>query len=223
MNQELLFNKYAIYDVVQGQTATIKKKIQSIPANTLLNASEHDLVQALVEEFRLNVPAMKDEEIYIAHAGETQVDVSRDPMRMIYDQSRPFFIPGNKTVIAVPFEGDAAFFNVQPQTYNLNPPRAQIEKNEILLTYVRTDQNAEAIKQEYQRAVSSIKQYLGWLSESAKQFNNQLEGFVTSELKARKDRLLADAGMTAAIGLPMKKRSDTAPPTPSLLLGACRR
>jgi hypothetical protein len=27
-----------------------------------------------------------------------------------------------------------------------------------------------------------------------------------SELKARKDRLLADAVMTAAIGLPMKKR-----------------
>jgi hypothetical protein len=210
MSHDLLFNKYEMYGVVQGQTATIKKKIQSIPANTLLNASEHDLIQALVEEFRLNVPVIKDDEIYIAHSGEAQVDVSRDPMHMIYDHSEPFYIPGNKTVIAVPFQGDTAFFDVQPQTYNLNPPRARIEKNEILLTYVRTDQNAEAIKQEYQRAVSSIKQYLGWLSESAKQFNNQLEGLVTSELKARKDRLLADAGMTAAIGLPMKKRSDTA-------------
>ena len=210
MNQELLFNKYQMYGVVQGQTATIKKKIQSIPANTLLNASEHDLIQALVEEFRLNVPVIKDDEIYIAHSGEAQVDVSRDPMRMIYDRSEPFYIPGNKTVIAVPFEGDVGFFDIQPQTYNLNPPRGQIAKNEILLTYVRTDQNAEAIKQEYQRAVSTIKDYLRWLSESATPFNNQLEGLVTSEVKVRKDRLLADAGMTAAIGLPMKKRSETA-------------
>jgi hypothetical protein len=206
MTQELLFNKYQMYGVVQGQTATIKKKIQSIPGNTLLNASEHDLVHALMEEFRLNVPVIKDEEIYIAHAGEAQVDVSRDPMRMIYDRTEAFYIPGNKTVIAVPFEGDAAFFDVQPQTYNLNPPRGRIEKNEILLTYVRTDQNAEAIRQEYQRAVSTIKDYLRWLTESALPFNNQLEGLVTSELKGRKDRLLADAGMTAAIGLPMKKR-----------------
>jgi hypothetical protein len=206
MSQELLFNKYQMYGVLQGQTATLKKKIQSIPANILLNASEQDLIQALVEEFRLNVPVIKDGEIYIAHSGEAQVDVSRDPMRMIYDQSRPFYIPGNKTVIAVPFEGDAAFFDVQPQTYNLNPPRGQIEKDEILLTYVRTDQNAEAIRQEYQRAVSTIKDYLRWLSESATPFNNQFEGLITSELKARKDRLLADAGMTAAIGLPMKKR-----------------
>lgn len=209
MRDELLFNKYQMYGVVQGQTATIKKKIQSIPANTLLNASEHDLIQALVEEFRLNVPVIKDDEIYIAHSGEAQVDVSRDPMRMIYDHSEPFYIPGNKTVIAVPFEGDTGFFDVQPQTYNLNPPRGQIAKNEILLTYVRTDQNAEAIKQEYQRSVSTIKDYLRWLSESVTPFNNQLEGLVTSELKARKDRLLADAGMTAAIGLPMKKRFDT--------------
>ena len=71
---------------------------------------------------------------------------------------------------------------------------------------VRTDQNAEAIKQEYQSAVGSIKQYLASLSGSASQFNGQLESLVTSQLKTRKDRLLADAGMTAAIGLPLKKR-----------------
>jgi hypothetical protein len=206
MNQELLFNTYEIFGVIQGQTEAVKKRVQSIPPNTLLNASENDLVQALVEELRLNVPVIKDEEIYVAHSGETQVDVSRDPMRMIYDRSEPFYIPGNQTVIAVPFDGDADFFRIQPQTFSLNPPRAEIGKGEVLLTYVRTDQNAEAIKQEYQRTVNSIKDYLRSLSESAAQFNNQLEGLARSHLKARKDRLLADAGVTAALGLPMKKR-----------------
>ncbi len=206
MSQEPLFNKYQMYAVVHGQTEAVKKRVQSIPANTLLNASEHDLAQALVEELRLNVPVIKDEDIYIAHSGEAQVDVSGDPMRMFYDRSQPFYMPGNRTVIAVPFEGDATFFTIQPQTYSLSPPRAEIGKGELLLTYVRTDQNAEAIKGEYQRTVSAIKDYLRSLSESAAQFNGQVEGLVVSQLKARKDRLLADAGMTAALGLPMKKR-----------------
>lgn len=206
MNEELLFNKYDVFGIVQGHTEAVKKRVQSIPSNTLLNASEHDLVQALVEEFRLNVPVIKDEDIYIAHSGETQVDVSRDPMRMIYDRSEPFYLPGNQTVIAVPFAGDGDFFRIRPQTFTLNPPRGEIGKSEILLSYVRTDQNAQAIKQEYQRTVNSIKDYLRSLSESAAQFNNQLEGLARSQLKARKDRLLADAGMTAALGLPMKKR-----------------
>lgn len=206
MSQELLFNKYQIFDVVRSRTEAVKQRIQSLPANTLLNASKQDLVQALIEEFRLNVPVIKDEDIHIAHSGETRVDVSRNPMRMIYDHSEPFYVPGNKTVIAVPFEGDAEFFQIQPQTYTLNPPRAEIERNQILLTYVTTDQNAEAIKSGYQGTVKSIKEYLRSLSESAAQFNNQLESLITSSLKTRKDRLLADAGMTAAIGLPMKKR-----------------
>ena len=206
MREELLFNTYEIFSIVQGHTEALKKRLQAIPPNTLLNASEQDLVRALVEEFRLNVPVIKDEGIYITSAGETQVDVSGDPMRGIFDRSQPFYVPGNKTVIAVPFEGDAEFFRIQPQSYTMNPPRGEITKSEILLTYVRTDQNAGAIKQDYQRTVSSIKQYLTSLSESAAQFNGQLEGLVTSQLKARKDRLLADAGMTAAIGLPLKKR-----------------
>lgn len=207
MSDDLLFNTYQIYGVLQAQPEAAKKRIQEIPAATLLNASEHDLVQALIEEFRLNVPVIDDDGIYIAESGEAQVDVSRDPMRMIFDRSEAFYIPGNKTVIAVPFKGDVEFFKVQPSSFSLNPLRATIGTGELLLTYVRTDQNADAIKRDYTSAVNSIKQYLGSLSESAAQFNSQLENLIKSQLKTRKDRLLADAGMTAAIGLPMKKRA----------------
>lgn len=208
MSDELLFSKGDIFSAVQGQGEVVKKKVQSIPPNTLLNASEQDLVQALVEEFRLNVPVINDQDIYIADASETQVDVSRDPTRRLYydHHSGPAYVPGNRTVIAVPFEGDAGFFKIRPQAYTLNPPRGEITETAILLTYVRTDQNAAAVKQEYQATVLSIKQYLSSLSGSAAQFNAQLESLVTSQLKARKDRLLADAGMTAALGLPLKKR-----------------
>ena len=206
MSDEPLFNTYQIYGVLQSRPVAVKERIQAIPASTLLNASEHDLVQTLIEEFRLDVPVIDEDGIYIAESGEAQVDVSRDPMRMIYDRTQPFNVAGNRTVIAVPFKGDVEFFKVQPSSYSLSPPRATVGKGELLLTFVRTDQNAEAIRRDYQGTVSSIKQYLRSLSESAAQFNGQLENLITSQLKARKDRLLADAGMTSAIGLPMKKR-----------------
>jgi hypothetical protein len=211
---ERLFSNGDILSTLQAHTEAVKKKIQSIPSNTVLNASEHDMVQSLVDEFRLNVPIVKDDEIHIADSGEAQVDVSRDPMRRFFsDQdSGPILVQGNKTVIAVPFEGDAGFFRIRPQSYTMNPPRGSIKNGEIVLTYLRADQNAEAIKQDYQSTVASIKQNLTALSQSAAQFNGQLEALVTTQLKARKDRLLGDAGMTAAIGLPMKKR-DQAPTT----------
>ena len=212
MREELLFNKRDMHSVIQGHTNAVKKRIQEIPSNKLLNASEHDLVQSLIDEFRLNAPTIHDDSIYIAESGEAPVDVSRDNMRMITDRSHPFYIQGTKTVIAVPFIGDPGFFSIQPNSFTMNPPQGAIAGNEILLTYVRTDHNADALKREYLGTVASIKDYLKWLAESAVQFNNQLEGLVTQQVKARKERLLADAGMVASLGLPMRKR-DGAPDT----------
>jgi hypothetical protein len=209
VSQEYLFNQYQIFGVVQGRTEDLKNKVQTIAPNILLNASEDDLVQAIVEEFRFNVPIIMDEAIYIAESEETQVDVSRDPMRLHFGGG-PLYVPGTKTIIAVPFEGDANFLRIRPQTFTLNPPRGEITENEILLTYVRTDHDSNAIQQDYKAAVNSIKQYLRSLSESASQFNTQLEMSVRTQIQTRKSRLLADAGMTAAIGLPMKKREGIA-------------
>jgi hypothetical protein len=209
MTDELLFYKGDIFSVLQNHTETVKKKIQAIPPNTLLGASEHDLLERLVEEFRLNVPIVREDDIYIAQSGETQVDVSGDPMRRMYDRGQPFYVAGNKTVIAIPFSGDEGFFSIRPQTFSLSPPRGQVRQGEVLLTYVRTDHDAAAIKNEYQRTFASIKDALGSLAASAAQFNSQLEGLIGTEVKKRKTRLLADAGMTEALGLPMKRRHDT--------------
>jgi hypothetical protein len=45
MSQDLLFNKVDIFSVIRNHTAAVNKRIESIPANTILNASEHDLTQ----------------------------------------------------------------------------------------------------------------------------------------------------------------------------------
>ena len=89
MSEELLFSKNDIFQFIEGQKAAVKQRGQEIPANKLLNASERDLVQALVEEFLLDVPVIEDEGIHIADSREREVDVSCDPMRMILiDHSR---------------------------------------------------------------------------------------------------------------------------------------
>jgi hypothetical protein len=73
MSEELLFSKNDIFQVIEGQKAAVKQRVQEIPANKLLNASERDLVQALVEEFLLDVPVIEDEGIHIADPREREV------------------------------------------------------------------------------------------------------------------------------------------------------
>jgi hypothetical protein len=58
---EYLFNAIQITPVLEDQRAKLRQRVEQIPSNKLLNASEHDLVQALLEEFRLEVPVLKEE------------------------------------------------------------------------------------------------------------------------------------------------------------------
>ena len=78
MAAHYLFNRVSIFDVIENQKRRVAEAVQTLDANYLLNASEEDLVRALVDEHRLDVPVIKDNEIHVADYGETKVDVSQD-------------------------------------------------------------------------------------------------------------------------------------------------
>jgi hypothetical protein len=200
MPPRFLFNKHNIFDVLKGQEQHVRKLIQDLPANKLLSASEQDLIAALVEDCQLNVPVLK--EPYVADSGEQEVDV---PLQAIYGGWRA--VPGTRIVIAIPFEGEPQFFDIQPQTFGSELPQAEVENGEIRLTYLRYDHDTEALKRDFERALSTIQKNLSSLAESARTFNSQLEELVAPLLQQRKQKLLRDAGMVAALGLPLKKRA----------------
>jgi hypothetical protein len=207
MSQKYLFNEADVFAVIESQKAKLKQRVQDIPSNKLLNASEHDLVQALVEEGRLDVPVLKDEDSYLEVSGrETQVDVTGDPRFMGPIGRGPVYRAGNENIIAVPFEGEADFFKIRPNRFTSSPPQAEIGKRELLLRFVRMDHDAAAIKRESEQTIKEIKDHLNWLREAVGPYNQHLEELVRSHVKERKDRLLKDANMAEAIGLPMKKR-----------------
>ncbi len=208
MRQTSLFRGPSIFDVLRNRQSAVTKAVQDLESNYLLNASEHDLVSSLVSQFHLDVPVIQEDEIHVADFCEADVDVSHDPNRFFFDHSGPFYVKGNKTLIAVPFTGDADFFSVQPQqfTYPVNTPSTEVVEGTIHLTYIRTDQNAEAIKRDYSQFVAVLRNNLESLRSSARGFNDQLETLVKQAVSERKSRLLADAGMVAALGLPIRKR-----------------
>lgn len=207
MSERYLFSDGDIFGVVQRQESAAVEYIRRISSDKILNAPEHDLIEAVVEEYTLRVPLIRDEEIYIADSAEAQVDVRHDPMRLVMDKSRPCLVPATRTVIAVPFTGDHNFFRIRPQQYTMNMPRADVTGNELRFAYMQTTPNAAALKHNYEQSLRIVKDHLRSLSESAAQFNSRLEALAAMHLKARKDRLLADAGMVASLGLPMKKRA----------------
>src|ERR1051326_6403575 len=202
MAAQHLFSKWDMFTVIEHQRSEATKYVQHVSTTQLSATPEDDLVEQITERFRLNVPAMKKP--YVFESKESQIDVSRDPRRAIFNRGRPFYVQGMKSIIAIPFEGDRELFKVQPNTFSTMKPFAEVVGNEIHLTYEQAEANADAITSAYTKTLQEIEQYLGWQRPSADDFNNQLKQLVKQQISQRKQKLAAGAQMVQSLGLPTR-------------------
>ncbi len=219
MEQRYIFNGTDIHNETASRETALRKEIQELDSNYLLNVSEEDLVRWLVEKFRMDVPVILDQELHVADHKETQIDVSKDPRRIKPRGYRghPFYVTGTKIIIAVPFEGNPEFLTIRPSKLTSPIPDASIVDSEIHLEYKQVEADADALQRMYAATITRIKGHLEMLKGAANGFNTSLEPLIRRLVSERKKKLLDTAGMVASLGLPIKRR-EGAPNTYSVPL-----
>src|SRR3989338_5245936 len=126
-DEELLFHKYDLRQVIEGHEAKLSSVIESYERNYILNVSIEDLCGYLVNEYTIHSIVLQKDKIYIKQHGDAQIDVSHDYNRAILERDEPFYLKGTAVTFAVPFEGDSQLFFCQASTFNYSPPRAEIQ------------------------------------------------------------------------------------------------
>jgi hypothetical protein len=186
----------------------VKKEIENFERDYLLNASEGDLIKYLSDKYFLDPPTLCEDDICVHDQSEADIDVSRDPDRIIFNRSRPVYVKEVSITIAIPFDGDGELFNYRPSTFSLNPPRAEINGQEVHLIYQKAEHDAEKLKEIYTRDVGNIKQHLSWIKRDVENFNKSLEELIRGIIKQRKEKLLKDLGLVGKLGIPIRRRND---------------
>ncbi len=207
---EYLFSTFDLHDVLRRQEKEMFEEIDSIEGNRLLNTSIEDLCDCFERKYIIKVPRLKEDEITVDQH-ETEVDVSQDPSRLIFNRSRPFYIKGTAVTFYIPFEGDPSLFYCRPSAFTWDPPRGPrglVSEDELKLTYVRTDHYAKAVKSEFERDISQIRQYLKWIDFEVSQFNSSLRDKARRRIESRRQKLLKDQGLVASLGFPLRKKED---------------
>ena len=209
MRPDLLFiGKGNLRDFFEHRKLELKREVEKFNSNYILTVSEEDFCQYLIAKYSLRAPEIHEDKIYVYDPKEVDVDVSKDPMRAIFDRSKPFYIKGVQVTIAVPFEGDGELFQYKPSTSTRNPPCGEIRGQEIRLIYKTVNHDAEKLKQMYQRDLNEIKRYLQWVNHDVSNFNKELESFVRQFVAQRKKKFLDDIGLVSSLGIPIKRRED---------------
>ena len=204
---DYLFNRVDWFSVDANQRAELEKEVGEIDGNRLLNTSIDDLCEYLIEKYRVNVPEL-DRARTVADQREIKIDVSNDPMRMIRNRSRPFYVDGTEVMIEVPFTGDAEAFKVQPTTYTMNPPRADAQGNVLIVKLSGTNLGSEQVKKELNSTLDSIDNYLGNLRANADTLNAALPELTRSAIERRRNKLLTNQNLVSSLGFQLKERDD---------------
>jgi hypothetical protein len=202
-----LFSSKDLGESLRATTQNMIAEVESLDANRLLNTAPEDLKRYLVEKFCVTPVTLLRDQWYADHE-EVQVDVRYDQNRGIRDTSRPVLIPGERIEVHVPFEGEAELFYMRANTYTANPPRGEIERNELVL---RNDSPSDAtrdVRTLVDRQLADIDQHLGWQRAMIDAHNTALPHAALHTIEQRRERLLAQSQRAAALGIPIRRRGD---------------
>lgn len=187
----------------------MESEIDGIDANQLLNTPTADFAAYFKEKYSLQSPVLRREE-WSASNHEVQVDVSRDGNRWFSDEHRgPFYIPGQRIDIEVPFDGDHNLFEAKPSTFTLSGTPAGFVREGVLTISFEVPHDADRdVKVMAERRLQEIEQHLDWVTNDIRAHNAKLLTRATQVIDDRKERLLKNQNRLASLGIPLKVRTD---------------
>ena len=127
----------------------------------------------------------------------------------IWRGNGPHYVPGSYVTVAIPFQGDADLFGFQASTYTFNPPRGRVTESTVLVSFQAVKLDAQRTRQEIDATVRQIEEYLKWIKNDCDGWNARAQSVAEQCVRDRKHRLLEQADLVNALGLPMKRRSNS--------------
>ncbi len=207
--QNLLFYRNGnLIDKLDSIKYEIKSEIVNLDRNYLLNVSETDLIDSLLNKYTIKPIIINEENKYIHNDTEVDIDVSNDPERMIMNDEKPVYIKGISINIAIPYEGDGWLFQYIPSTRSFNPPRGEIREQKIHLTYEMVEHDSNKLKELILNDMNKINKYSQWIKKDAENFNNSLEQSIKEIINWRKEKLLKDLNLVKSLGIPIEQRNN---------------
>ncbi|MGJ7566593.1 hypothetical protein ACSFBM_22295 [Variovorax sp. GB1R11] len=203
----LLFCTYDLSGTIRNTQDALRLEIEKLDGNRLLNTAPSDLAEHFVEKFRIEpIKLLRDD--WYADTTEIQIDVRHDRMRYISDTSRPVLIPGERTEVRIPFEGEAELFYSQSNMMSSNPPRAVVIGNELILRYESPADSPRDVRPLIDSALQDIERHISWQKPMIEAHNAALSGLAMQTIEQRRARLLAQSQRASALGIPVRRRDD---------------
>jgi hypothetical protein len=194
-----LFSDLDLRAGMEAQRNQIDVEANALDANRVLNTSEEDLVQFLIDKHWIEAPTLRRDE-WVADSKEAHATVT--------DYGRTITIPVTRIEIEVPFDGERDLFRARASQFTLSPPRAEIKAQSLLLTFEVRPEAGQDLRPQIDRELNEIERHLEWIRSDVTGHNNALRRVAEQAVRRRRERILATQGIAASLGIPLRERAD---------------
>ena len=205
--RDYLFTEPDLGNQLHERQLQVTAKVDGIPESQFLISSdqeviEHIIPQQVVEPIVLQLDAMT------MSKAETQVDVSGDPMRMFSpDRSGPFYIPGTRVDIDIPYTGEDWIFSYRTNTWSTVFPRAEVKRGSLRISIsLPHDAAPERFKETYDRELRLIREYVDRAHTQVAAYNESLDSLVHQGITDRRNRLGKHADIADLLDIPLSAK-----------------
>lgn len=192
---------------------SVINEIMSLDNEYVLKASEVELEEYFIGKVIIEPLILHSEQRYIENQSGTQIDVSHDFNRFVFQGERAV-VKGTKLDIAIPFGGDPMLWQIRASTYSLSGyPDIKINNGEILFSISFPDDSSDTdhLRSNIDQNIKLLEDAVGCLKNDVTEHNNSASNAVKQALERKRKLAQSITGAVAALGMPVK-RSDT-PPT----------
>ncbi|MGW4412011.1 hypothetical protein ACWEJ6_48960 [Nonomuraea sp. NPDC004702] len=185
--------------VIRDMTTLLHKWDQE----ALLRAPEHDVIETLIRFGTLDCPRLLRHEAWMLEPAETIQESTKFGRRI---ERRVSLL-----TLVVPYEGERILFFTRPSRYPRDPPSVPyLDDRQLWLTVEGQLTDGAKVRKRFDRQLNEIEQWLGWAREEIDPHNANIRESVPRLVSHRRAELLAIRDVQAAVGFPIRKRTDAA-------------
>ena len=200
------FSEYDGSSLIEKRKGQIVSAITSQPDNYILNVNKTEYVEHLVSEFMIPPIEIHRDQLS-ASTYEAQIPAKIHPNSYNVDAGKSY--KRNVIKFHLPFAGDAQLLKVRPGPLPSYSPRITVEGDDICFEIIDFNMKPEEIKQKSDQIINRLESQNQLLANDLNDFNRIIETIASQAFDARKQQLLKKNDLMSALGVPIRKSSDT--------------
>jgi hypothetical protein len=192
---------------LEAQGKKMREAVDAESEENLKQADVDEWASSLAHHFAVACPILKTDDVWMDAPKDVKIDVSRYPGRYFSDYASNLArnYPGYRTVVHVPFEGDAGVFQLRTSSFTTTWPQGRVKDDELLLTIDYAQDQKPNIDGQAQAFINKVSQYLEWARGEIDAFNAALEREAKQAIEARRQRVEQRDAHLAESSIPIRR------------------